>query len=425
MDDGQLSPLSASDHETSSSFRQLTSDSFGASSPIGDTPRHKVEKATRQGANEPRSGGGLTAVLKEEEDCLLKVPGHVHFDETVYLTPKASKNKPLKLIGHHLEPKPDPGQTAGENGEDAAESGESKVLQPPPPPPKSAKSSKRPHRVVKYPKHPPRLPTAKPQQRDELDMRMEVCGSPLRSAPEVEDGAPGLWQAELRSDIGAEEHVEDVSSERPAMPPKPRRRPPGGVVHSVSKEAMTGEEEEKTEVIESASSFVELVPCFPGDKSASPRPPANAQPKKADTQGPKQRRPRRKKPMLVKRSHTIERTEGGEALPREFAKISHMIATTRAKQQLPQKDASEPDQEEAVETASVEIQCESFSGDSPGPLGSSRTFMLFRCEPGSVTLQNWRRLEYPRPPMSKLELYLHCFADRFPGALDSESLANK
>ena len=95
-----------------------------------------------------------------------------------------------------------------------------------------------------------------------------------------------------------------------------------------------------------------------------------------------------------------------------------MIATTRAKQQLPQKDASEPDQEEAVETASVEIQCESFSGDSPGPLGSSRTFMLFRCEPGSVTLQNWRRLEYPRPPMSKLELYLHCFADRFPGALD-------
>ena len=103
MDDGQLSPLSASDHETSSSFRQLTSDSFGASSPTGDTPRHKVEKATRQGANEPRSGGGLAAVLKEEEDCLLKVPGHVHFDETVYLTPKASKNKPLKLIGHHLE----------------------------------------------------------------------------------------------------------------------------------------------------------------------------------------------------------------------------------------------------------------------------------------------------------------------------------
>ena len=409
MEDGQWSFLSNSDNETSSSFRQLASDSLGVPSPPGGgTPRQALKAR-------PRGGSGRTTPVpkarQEETEDWRKLPGHVHFDESIYRPVRAGPNRPLQLTGHHLE-KPEPAQSGGD--QEAADAGESKPAKP------LRKSSPSPHRW----KHLPRQPISKVYGKQDLDISMKIRGSPLCGAPAA-PAIPCRWTTvELRSEPGVEEHVEDVSSELPALCSKPKHRSrPGPAIHSVSKEvSTTGDEDEKPDVAESASSFVETVSSFGGEvqQALGPRQPQNSAPaNKAGKESCTRQRSRKSaRARPLHRSPTAERNERQELLPREFAKISRMIASARAKQQDQQKDASDIMPEDAIETASVEIQCEAFDTDASAKLDSSRTFMLFRCDAKAVTLHNWHRLEYPRPPMSKLELYLQCFEHRFPGALD-------
>ena len=413
MEDGQLSPLSASDYESSSSFRQLASDGCGVSWSVRESPQHKAEKAP------VRATPGPGRVEKEDPESWLKLPGHVHFDESFCKSPR-NPRKPLQLIGHHLEPK-DPGQPEGEQLEEVRPRPSAKKPKPVP--------SKRGQRWLG---HPPR-PASLPQRRN---VPMEVCGSPLRAdmasfdAP-ARQGTARWNTAELQSETGTEECLPRLSAELPAVFPKPKQRVP--LLHAVSKEAMTGEDDEKPELVGSASSFIERggapgSPSFYADLHQVPSPGRNGdQSPKASDEAPKASK--RQGPAKCARtsqlrpSQTAEKTDRAELLPREFAKISRMIAAGRAKhQRKPADDVSQPVQV-PVETASVDIQCEEWAdltadpSDPPGIL-SGRTFMLFRCDPCAVSLEKWHRLEYPPPPISKLQVYLNHFAYRFPGALD-------
>ena len=437
MEDGQLSPLSASDYESSSSFRQLASDSFGIPSPFADTPRQKAVKAARYARHEsPGSSGGATPVHKARQgtpEDWQKLPGHVHFDESVYQTFRANPKKPLQLIGHHLEPKEtqsepeDDEHEPNEPNEPAPAASPKRPKPPKPPPPSKSTGSRRPG------KHPPRKPTL-PKRNVDLDAAMEVCGCPhpgcaarTTQAPAAKAARWATAQPRQQPEPAGEERVEDTSPELPALYLKPHHRP-GPPVHSVSKEAFAGEDDEKADAIESASSLVETVHSFYVDTSQVPSPGRvggeEGLPTRASKQGFKQHRPAktaRMPPAQPSQAAGTGRTEMGELLPREFAKISRMIATARAKQQR-QQDLSETAQHAVIETASVEIQCET-DDDGAAPRDAERTFhgrtfMLFRCDPSEVTLNNWRRLECTHPPLSKLELYLRFFAHRFPGALD-------
>ena len=405
MEDGQLSPLSASDYESSSSFRQLASDGCGVSSSVRESPQHKAERAP------VRATPGR--VEQEDPESWSKLPGHVHFDESFCKSPRKNPRKPLQLIGHHLEPK-DPGQPEQPEGE--TEVG-----------PKSAKKPVPAKRTgQRWLGHPPRPASGRPQRRN---VPMEVCGSPLRAdvasfdAP-ARQGTVRWNTAELQSEAGIEERLQTSSAELPAVFPKPKQRMP--LVHAVSKEAMTGEDDEKPDVVGSASSFIERAPSFYADVNQVPSPgrkgdqspKASKEASKASKRGPaKGARTSRLRP-----SQTAERTDRAELLPREFAKISRMIEAGRAKHQKKPADVSEPVQG-PVETASVDIQCEEWADltadpSDPPDILSGRTFMLFRCDPSAVSLEKWHRLEYPPPPISKLQVYLNHFAYRFPGALD-------